>query len=153
MVLSLSLAVRSREAGEHASLQEGRVASMETKANDELAKMKSDRDSLADKFERSGVLVFELRETLDIAKESIVEEFKSSLEFVVAVEDSASNYFGEGFDFYKVQLHRHHPNLAINLEGTVVDRSTGRARRVYRRKRQGKGGRGRGGNEKDTAPL
>ncbi|GFY99327.1 hypothetical protein Acr_13g0007280 [Actinidia rufa] len=145
MVLSSSLAVWSREAGEHASLQEGRAASMETEvtrlqklstdleqqlaearvreqqANDELAKTKSDRDSLADKFTRSGVLVVELREALDKDKESAVEEFKSSSEFVVAVEDSASKYFGEGFDFCKVQLRRHHPDLAIDLEGTVVD--------------------------------
>ncbi|GFY89060.1 hypothetical protein Acr_06g0010000 [Actinidia rufa] len=93
----------------------------EQQANDELAKMKSDRDSMADKLERSGVLVNELREALDKAKESAVEEFKSSSKFVVAVEDSASKYFGEGFDFYKVQLRRHHPDLAIDLEGTVVD--------------------------------
>ncbi|GFS31526.1 hypothetical protein Acr_00g0017870 [Actinidia rufa] len=145
LVLGSSLAVRSREAGEQASLQEGRVASMETEvarlqkfaadlerqlaeshareqqANDELAKMKSDRDSLADKLERSGMLVNELREALDKAKKSAVEEFKSSSEFMVVVEDSASKYFGEGFDFYKVQLRRHHPDLAIDLEGTVVD--------------------------------
>ncbi|GFZ09245.1 hypothetical protein Acr_20g0010530 [Actinidia rufa] len=145
LVLDSSLAVCSREAGEQASLQEGQVASMETEvarlqklvtdleqqlaefraceqqANDELAKMKSDRDLLADKLERSGVLVNELKEALDKAKESAVEEFKSSSEFVVAVEDSASKYFGEGFDFYKVQLRRHHPDLAIDLEGTVVD--------------------------------
>ncbi|GFZ19612.1 hypothetical protein Acr_28g0003170 [Actinidia rufa] len=98
LVLGSSLAIRSREAREQASLQEGRVASMEI----ELAKMKSDRDSLADKLERSGVLVNELREALDKAKESTVEEFKSSSEFVVAVEDSAFKYFGEGFDFCKV---------------------------------------------------
>ncbi|GFY95598.1 hypothetical protein Acr_10g0009830 [Actinidia rufa] len=71
-------------------------------ANDNLAKMKSNQDSLADKFERSGVLVVELREALDKAKESAVEEFKSSSEFLVAVEDSASKYFGEGFEFCKV---------------------------------------------------
>ncbi|GFS31428.1 hypothetical protein Acr_00g0017220 [Actinidia rufa] len=64
----------------------------EQQANDELAKMKNDRDSLTDKSE-----------------------------FVVAVEDSASKYFGEGFDFYKVQLRRHYPDLAIDLEGTMVD--------------------------------
>ncbi|GFY89054.1 hypothetical protein Acr_06g0009940 [Actinidia rufa] len=97
LVLGSSLAVRSREAREQASLQEGRVASMETEANDKLAKMKSDRDSLTDKLERSGVLVNELREALNKANESVVEEFKSSSEFVVAVEDSASKYFGEGF--------------------------------------------------------
>ena len=83
--------------------------------------MKSDQDSLADKFERSGFLVVELRKALDKAKESAVEEFKSSSEFVVAVEHSASKYFGEGVDFCKVQLHRYHPDIAIDLEGTVVD--------------------------------
>ncbi|GFS41720.1 hypothetical protein Acr_00g0076030 [Actinidia rufa] len=145
LVLGSSLAVRSREAGEQATLQEGRAASMETKiarlqkvaadleqqlaesrareqqANDELAEAKSDRDSLSDKFERSGVLVNELREALNKSKEFAVEEFKSSSEFMVAVEDSASKYFGEGFNFCKVQLRRHHPDLAIDLEGTVVD--------------------------------
>ncbi|GFZ18369.1 hypothetical protein Acr_27g0001080 [Actinidia rufa] len=120
-VLGKSLAVRSREAGEQAFLQEGRAASMETEANDELAKMKSDRDSLADKVKRSGTLVVEMREALSKAKESAVEEFKSSSEFMVAIEDSASKYFGEGFDFCKVQLCRHHPDLAIDLEGTMVD--------------------------------
>ncbi|GFZ00595.1 hypothetical protein Acr_14g0002300 [Actinidia rufa] len=145
LVLGSSLAVCSREAGEQASLQEGRVASMETEvarlqklaadfeqqlaesrareqqALDELAKAKGDRDSLADQLGKSGALVNELREALNKAKESAVEEFKSSLEFMVAVEDAASKYFGEGFDFCKVQLRRHHPDLAIDLEGTVVD--------------------------------
>ncbi|GFS40582.1 hypothetical protein Acr_00g0069410 [Actinidia rufa] len=145
LVLSSSLAVRSREVGEQASLKEERAASMETKiarlqkvaadleqqlaesrarehqANDNLAKAKSDRDSLSDKFGRSGVLVNELREALNKSKEFAVEEFKSSLEFMVAVEDSASKYFGEGFNFCKVQLRRHHSDLAIDLDGTVVD--------------------------------
>ncbi|GFS36164.1 hypothetical protein Acr_00g0044410 [Actinidia rufa] len=119
LVLGSSLAIRSREAGEQASLQEVRVASMQ--ANDELAKMKSDLGLLTDKLEKSGLLVNELREALNKAKDSVVEEFKSSSEIMVAVEDSASKYFGEGFDFCKVQLRRHHPNLAIDLEGTVVD--------------------------------
>ncbi|GFZ20876.1 hypothetical protein Acr_29g0000380 [Actinidia rufa] len=74
----------------------------EQQANDELAKAKSDRDSLSDKFERSGVLVNELREALNKSKEFSVEEFKSSSEFMVAVKDSASKYFGEGFNFCKV---------------------------------------------------
>ncbi|GFS41690.1 hypothetical protein Acr_00g0075820 [Actinidia rufa] len=145
LVLGSSLAVRSREAGELASLQEGRAASMEIEiarlqkfaadldqqlaesrareqqANDELAKAKSDRDSLSDQCGRSGVLVNELREALNKSKDSAVEEFKSSSEFMVAVEDAASKYFGEGFNFCKVQLRRHHPDLAIDLEGTVVD--------------------------------
>ncbi|GFY91030.1 hypothetical protein Acr_07g0012260 [Actinidia rufa] len=145
LVLGSSLAVRSREAGEQASLQEGRVASMETEVArlqklatdfeqqlaksrareqqslDELAKAKGDRDSLADHLGKSGALVNELREALNKAKESAVEEFKSSSEFMVAVEDAASKYFGEGFNFCKVQLCRHHPDLAVDLEGTVVD--------------------------------
>ncbi|GFY92469.1 hypothetical protein Acr_08g0008650 [Actinidia rufa] len=129
----------------HVIGQEGQVASMETEvarlqklaanfeqqlaesrareqqAIDELAKTKGDRDSLADHLGKSGALVNELREALNKAKESAVEEFKSSSEFMVAVEDAASKYFCEGFDFCKVQLRRHHPDLAIDLEGTVVD--------------------------------
>ncbi|GFZ14944.1 hypothetical protein Acr_24g0011340 [Actinidia rufa] len=129
----------------HVIGQEGRVASMETEvarlqksaadfeqqlaesrvreqqALEELAKVKGDRDSLADHLGKLGALVNELREALNKAKESAVEEFKSSSEFMVAVEDAASKYFGEGFDFCKVQLRRHHPDLAIDLEGTVVD--------------------------------
>ncbi|GFZ14443.1 hypothetical protein Acr_24g0006330 [Actinidia rufa] len=118
LVLGSSLVVRSREAGEQAFLQEGRVASMETEvarlqklaadfeqqlaescareqqALDELAKAKGDRDLLADHLGKSGALVNELREALNKAKESAVEEFKSSSEFMVAVEDAASKYFG-----------------------------------------------------------
>ena len=30
-------------------------------------------------------------------------------------------YFGEGFDFYKRQLRRHHPDLGIDLEGMVIN--------------------------------
>ncbi|GFZ18597.1 hypothetical protein Acr_27g0003360 [Actinidia rufa] len=110
LVLGSSLAIRSRES-----------RAREQQANNELAEMKSDRDSLADKLERSGVLVNELREALDKAKESAVEEFKSSSEFIVAVKDSTSKYFGEGFDFCKVRLRWHHPDLAIDLEGTMVN--------------------------------
>ncbi|GFY88794.1 hypothetical protein Acr_06g0007340 [Actinidia rufa] len=145
LVFGSSLAVRSKEAGEQASLQEGRLLPWKLKLlasrrllptwnsnwpspvlvsirpMTSLPRRKSDRDSLSDKFERSGVLVNELREALNKSKEFAVEEFKSSSEFMVAVEDSASKYFGEGFNFCKVQLRRHHPDLAIDLEGTVVD--------------------------------
>ncbi|GFZ04834.1 hypothetical protein Acr_17g0004060 [Actinidia rufa] len=101
----------------------GRIpcSSREQQSLDELAKAKGDRDSLADHLGKSGALVNELREALNKAKESAVEEFKSSSEFMVAVEDAASKYFGEGFNFCKVQLRRHHPDLAVDLEGTVVD--------------------------------
>ena len=67
------------------------------------------------------MLLNELREALNKSKEFAVEEFKSSSEFMVAVEDAASKYFGEGFNFCNVQLRQHHPDLAIDLEGTVVD--------------------------------
>ncbi|GFZ15786.1 hypothetical protein Acr_25g0001950 [Actinidia rufa] len=65
-------------------------------------------------------VIGQLREALNKSKE-FAEEFKSSSEFMVAVEDSASKYFGERFNFCKVQLRRHHPDLTIDLEGTVVD--------------------------------
>ncbi|GFY95674.1 hypothetical protein Acr_10g0010590 [Actinidia rufa] len=153
LVLGSFLAVRSREAGEHPSLQEGRAASMESEqTNDELAKIKSGRDSFADKFERSGVLVVELKEALNKAKEFTVEEFKSSSEFLVAVEDSASKYFGEGFEFYKVQLRQHHPNLAIDLEGTVLNQDL-LAEQDEATEEKEKLGKNEGGGEKDTAPL
>ncbi|GFZ05549.1 hypothetical protein Acr_17g0011210 [Actinidia rufa] len=124
LVLGSALAVRSREAGQHASLQEGRAASME----------------------------IELREALNKAKESAVEEFKSSSEFLVAVEDSTSKYFGEGFEFCKVQLHRHHPDLAIELEGTVLDQDQ-LAEQDKAAEEKEKLDENEGGREKDAAPL
>ncbi|GFY88916.1 hypothetical protein Acr_06g0008560 [Actinidia rufa] len=164
-----SPSVTEREAGEQASLQEGRVASMETEvarlqkfaadleqqlaesrareqqASDELAKMKSDRDSLADKLERSGMLVNELREALDKAKEAAVEEFKSSSEFMVAVEDSASKYFGEGFDFYKVQFRRIIPTSLSILKAPWSIKIYWRSKtRLLRRKKRKNWARTRG---------
>ena len=89
----------------------------EQQVSDEFAKLKDERDTLADKVEKSGILVVELREAVTRAKKSVVEEFKSSSDFLGAVEDAASKYFGEGFDFCKQQLRRHHPELTIDLEG------------------------------------
>ncbi|XP_057489435.1 uncharacterized protein LOC130775314 [Actinidia eriantha] len=157
LVLGSSLAIRSREAGEQASLQEGRAASMETEVA-RLQKLAADLEQqlaeaqVPDKFERSRVLVNELREALDKAKESAVEEFKFSSEFVVAVEDSAFKYFGEGFDFCKVQLRRHHPDLAIDLEGTVVDQDL-LAEQDEAAEEKEKMDENEAVNEKDTAPL
>ena len=89
---------------------------------DELAKWKNERDDVVDKLEKWGLLVVEFREAVSRAKKLAVDEFKFSLEFLGAVEDSASKYFGEGFDFYKRQLRRrHHPDLAINLEDMGLD--------------------------------
>ncbi|GFS40236.1 hypothetical protein Acr_00g0067310 [Actinidia rufa] len=70
---------------------------------------------------RSGVLVVELRKTLARSKTFVVEEFKSSLGFLRVVEDAASKYFGEGFDFCKWKVRRHHIDLSIDLEGMGFD--------------------------------
>ena len=67
----------------------------EQQVNDEFAKLKDERDTLADKVEKSGILVVELRESMTRAKKSAVEEFKSSSDFLGAVVDAASNFFGE----------------------------------------------------------
>ena len=83
--------------------------------------MKNERDDVADKLEKSGILVVELREAVSQAKKFVVDEFKSSSEFLDSVEDVASKYFGKGFDFYKRQLRHHHPDLAINLEDMGFD--------------------------------
>ena len=93
--------------GEEEALRQGRDASLEGEARvreqqalDKLTKMKEDRDSITDKLAKSGILV-ELRENVARFKKFTMEEFKSSFEFQGAVEDAASKYFGEGFDFYK----------------------------------------------------
>ena len=130
---------------EETSLQQGRAAFLENKVSrlqklfsdleqqlaeartreqqvsNKFAKLKDERDTLADKVEKSGILVVELRESMTRAKKLAVEEFKSSSNFLGAVEDVASKYFGEGFDFCKRQLRRHHPDLAINLEDMGLD--------------------------------
>ena len=86
-----------------------------------MAKLKNEWDDVADKLEKSIILVVELREAVSRAKKFVVDEFKSSSEFLKIVEDAASKYFGEGFDFYKWQLRHHHPDLAINLEDMGLD--------------------------------
>ena len=83
--------------------------------------MKEEKDNLADKLEKFRVLVVELREAVTRAKTSVVEEFKSLLYFLGAVQDVASKYFDEGFDFCKHQLRCHHLELAIDLESMGFD--------------------------------
>ncbi|GFZ01720.1 hypothetical protein Acr_15g0003290 [Actinidia rufa] len=115
-----SLAVRSREAGELASLQEGRAASMET----EIARLQKVAADLDQQLAESALVssrptmssprrraietryptsvggracwVNELREALNKSKDSAMEEFKSSSEFMVAVEDAASKILRRG---------------------------------------------------------
>ena len=62
---------------------------------DELAKLKNEWDDVADKLEKLGLLLVELREAVSRAKKFAVDEFKSSSEFLETVEDAASKYFGE----------------------------------------------------------
>ncbi|GFY80650.1 hypothetical protein Acr_01g0004590 [Actinidia rufa] len=110
--------------GPSASILEQKLAearAREQQTGDDLAKMKEERDASVDKFERSGVLVVELREAFTRAKDSIVEEFKSSSEFLGAMEDATSKYFSEGFangSFADIIL-----NLAIDLEGMDLDQN------------------------------
>ena len=85
-MLGSPLVVRSREAGEEVSLQQGRAASLESEVSrlqklfgereqqlvearsreqdfaDEVAKYRNERDDMADKLEKSSLLVVELRE-------------------------------------------------------------------------------------------
>ena len=42
-------------------------------------------------------------------------------EFLEAVEDAVSKYFGKGFNLCKRQLRHHHPDLAIELEDMGLD--------------------------------
>ena len=93
----------------------------EQQVGDEFTKLKHEKDTLIDSLEKTGILVAEFREMLGRSRKSAIEEFKSSSDFLGAVEDAASKYFGEGFDFYKRQLRRHHPDLAINLENMGLD--------------------------------
>ncbi|GFZ16041.1 hypothetical protein Acr_25g0004500 [Actinidia rufa] len=140
LVLGSSLAVRSREVGEQASSKRGEPLQWKLKllASRRLLPIWSNnwpspvlvssrpmtnlprriaiKICYPDKFERSGILVNELREALNKSKEFAMEEFKSSSEFMVAVEDSASKYFGEGFNFCKVQLRRHLPTSPLILK-------------------------------------
>ncbi|GFZ10826.1 hypothetical protein Acr_22g0002240 [Actinidia rufa] len=99
VVLGSSLEIQSREARDEVTLQQGQVDSLE---GEMLAK--------------SEILVAELRQRVAHSKKLAMEDFKS-LDFQDAVETTASKYFGEGFDFCKWQLHRHHPDLVIDLEG------------------------------------
>ncbi|GFS36742.1 hypothetical protein Acr_00g0047800 [Actinidia rufa] len=70
---------------------------------------------------KSKILVAELHDSVVHSKKLVVEAFKSSGEFLDAVETTTTKYFGEGFDICKLQLRLHHPELAIDLKGMVLD--------------------------------
>ena len=64
----------------------------------------------------------ELKKNEALAQRKIIKEFKSSEDYQEEVENAASKYFGEGFDFCKRQLAHHHPNLIIDLDDMDMDR-------------------------------
>ncbi|GFS42940.1 hypothetical protein Acr_00g0082710 [Actinidia rufa] len=51
----------------------------------------------------------------------IGQEWDATMDILDAIEMIASRYFREGFDFFKWQLHHHHPNLSIYLNGMDID--------------------------------
>ncbi|PSS07756.1 DNA double-strand break repair Rad50 ATPase [Actinidia chinensis var. chinensis] len=103
---------------------DGQVAQLRVQnqqAFKELAKVKDEQDVTADKLGKMELLVAELRDREARSKKLDVEEFKSSNEFQDVIEMTSSRYFGEGFDFYKRRLHRHRPDLGIDLEGMGIN--------------------------------
>ena len=67
------------------------------------------------------MLIAALRDQEARSKKLSIAEFKSSSDFHEAVENDASKYSGEGFDFCKRQLALHYPNLGIDLDAIDMD--------------------------------
>ena len=65
--------------------------------------------------------VTELKKQQTLTKKSAIEKFKSLDNFQEAVEFSAFDYFGEGFDFCKRLIAHHHPDLYIDIQGMGID--------------------------------
>ena len=80
-----------------------------------------ERDVAANKLVKSKILIVDLRDRETRSKFLVIAEFKSSSDFQEAVENVASKYFSERFDFYKRQLAIHHPKLGINLDAMDMD--------------------------------
>ncbi|GFZ05347.1 hypothetical protein Acr_17g0009190 [Actinidia rufa] len=88
-------------AQQRATELEGQVADLgaqEQKAIEELKKMREDRDATIQKLKKENA---ELKAKEILAKNSAIEEYKSSDDFLEAAEQAASKYFGEGFDLCK----------------------------------------------------
>ncbi|GFS41154.1 hypothetical protein Acr_00g0072690 [Actinidia rufa] len=72
-----------------------------------LAKeLKTKSDALARLEEE----VAKMKKNEALAKKKAVEKYQALEEFHEAVKNVSSKYFGEGFDFCKIQLARHHPS-------------------------------------------
>ncbi|GFZ19771.1 hypothetical protein Acr_28g0004760 [Actinidia rufa] len=121
VVFDSSLAIWSKEMGDELEGQLAKARVREQQSVEESAKMKDAQDAIADKLAKSEILVAELRKSVVRSKKLALKAFKSSKEFLDAVEVVATKYFGKGFDFYKRQLRHHHPDLAIDFEGMGLD--------------------------------
>ena len=85
---------------------------------------------------------------------------ESSTEFEDTIESATSEYFSEGFDFYKRQLAHHHSNLGINLDGMDMDRDLLEKEEAEAEAEEKKEDREKGenkekddGKEGDTSPI
>ncbi|GFS37997.1 hypothetical protein Acr_00g0055120 [Actinidia rufa] len=99
----------SKERGDKVTLQQGRVASLEGK-NVLSSTADKGRDTSCGAEAKGG--------SLYAASYGAVQVLSEFHDVVKAV---ASKYFGKEFDFCKGQLHRQHPDLAIDLEGMGLD--------------------------------
>ena len=158
-----SLASRGREMKDEIILQQGRIASLEGEmaraqklANDlegQLATARVREQQAAEELRKvtrdRDVMVVRLKKQMAHAKKLAIEEFKSSNDFQDAVELIAYKYFGEGFEFCKRQLARHHPKLGINLEDMGIDQDL----LEDEEKEKGEQQEEKGGDKGDTSPL
>ena len=83
-----------------------------------MAKKLKEKSNVVTRLEAE---VVELKENEALAQWRILEEFRSSEDYQEKVENAASKYFGESFDFCKRQLAHHHPNLDIDLDSIDMD--------------------------------
>ncbi|GFS32018.1 hypothetical protein Acr_00g0020440 [Actinidia rufa] len=113
MVLRSSLARLGREIREEAMTQQA-LGLFWLRAVEELKKTNEDHDAAVARFEKE---VADLKDKSVLAKKSAIEEYKSSDDFQEVVEQVTSKYFGEGFNLYKKQIGRLHPDLDIQDMG------------------------------------
>ena len=90
--------------------------------------MEDDHASVLVRLEKK---ITNLREKEVLAKESVVEEYKSSDDFQKAMEQAAFKYFDEGFNLFKKQIKHLHSEL--DIQDLQIDPSW--LRRMRRKRR------------------
>ncbi|GFY86077.1 hypothetical protein Acr_04g0008150 [Actinidia rufa] len=133
VVFASSLALRSQEHLHDIDFHMARADSAElelVKAQKRAVKAETRLAGLNEEISRSGTEVDDLKTTvaeltskLAKAKELAIEDFKASEEFKAAVMDSATTYFGDGFEFCKRQLLHQFPNLGADVANMAMDPS------------------------------